>query len=84
MSDHNPQIRKPTDQELTNAITAAERRGAYLMVGALLELKQFRAERRDAERQIREAFDDSKAMPSMTTAELKHELEKDRKARSQV
>ena len=43
---HPPVIRKPTDEELNDAIAHAESKGWYGLVGALLELKQLRADRK--------------------------------------
>lgn len=74
MSEHSPKIRTPSPEELEIAIKAAERRGAFLMVGALRELQQFRAAREATIKHVHE----------VTVAELKHQLEQDRKARSQV
>ena len=44
MSDHTPKIKKPTDEELNAAIGHAETKGMYGLMGALLELKQRRAQ----------------------------------------
>ena len=42
---HTPVIRKPTPEELDDAIAHAESKGWYGLVGALLELKQLRKEK---------------------------------------
>jgi hypothetical protein len=47
MSDHTPKIKKPTDEELNVAIGHAEVKGWYGLMGALLELKQRRAQDKD-------------------------------------
>jgi hypothetical protein len=39
---NNPVIRRPTPEELDDAIAHAESKGWYGLVGALLELKQLR------------------------------------------
>jgi len=44
MSDHTPKIKRPTDEELNAAIGHAEAKGWYGLMGALLELKQRRAQ----------------------------------------
>jgi hypothetical protein len=44
MTDHTPKIKKPTDEELNAAIGHAEVEGWYGLMGALLELKQRRAQ----------------------------------------
>jgi len=72
MTDHTAKIKALTADELNEAIKLAEERGAWPLVGALLELKQLRAER--------EMF-----MPkTISVAELKHQLEQDRRSKSQL
>lgn len=71
MSEHSPKIRTPDDQELANAITLAYRRGAYLLVGALRELQALRFERQER----------IAAENALTVAELKFQLDKDRRAK---
>lgn len=44
MSDHTPKIKKPTEEELNAAIGHAEAKGWYGLLGALMELKQRRAQ----------------------------------------
>lgn len=40
---HTPKIRKPTDEELNAAIGHAEAKGMFGLLGALLELRNWRA-----------------------------------------
>jgi hypothetical protein len=70
MTDHTAKIKALTAEELNEAIKLAEDRGAWPLVGALRELKQLRAER-------------AIFMPQpITVAELKHQLEQDRRSKS--
>jgi hypothetical protein len=43
--EHVPVIRRPTDEELDDAIARAESKGWYRLVGALLDYKQLRKEK---------------------------------------
>ena len=43
--DHVPIIRKPTNEELDGMIAASEKKGFWIIVGALLDYKQLRTEK---------------------------------------
>jgi hypothetical protein len=84
MPDHNPKIKILTDEELAFAIKACEDKSMWPIVACLRELCLFREQKREAERQLRDAFDDYKVHAQYDSTRLKYELEKDRKARSQL
>lgn len=73
MPDHNPKIKILTDEELAFAIKACEEKAMWPLVACLKELVQFREIRKATINHVHE----------VTVAELKHELEKDRKAKGE-